>query len=673
MAIKKTRTVCTTCHGRCGAIVYSEGNKIIKVEGDPDHPASSGMMCSMGMAQAEMHESPDRLLYPMKRVGARGEGKWERISWDEAMDTIAAKSKEIIEKYGPKSIITGQGTGRTSNHWHMRMNGTMGHKGWGLCPTHVCLMPNLAPFALTFGFLATAWQDLSFVGNKSVVMWGFGVQGFRSVTKQCLDSAEQGAKLIIVDPRFIDAAINADMYLQIRPGTDGALALAIMHVLIRDGLYDKDFVDKWCYGFDHLAERVKEWTPERASDITWIPADKIEATAKMMGENRPCLLATSLGSGCMTTNAIQNGRAVACLQALLGGIDDHGGPLINNFWDVMLAPEMSLFKPEDMVEATLLGGEDYPLYKEFAASNVPIAVWRAITSEKPYPVKMLTLTASDPLMCYEDPQLIHEALVSKNLELFVAKDFFISESAKYADIILPTADWSERDTVDEEFRSNTVVSTQKAVDPPGECKDDWYFWREWGRRMNPELWPWKDEKEMVLWRMKTHYDWDFSWDEYLKEPYRETMWPGTYQDKPITERIYRKYEKGLLRSDGEPGFNTPTGRAELYCEALTRYGCDPLPDHVEPVVSVVDENVAKDYPLVLTTGARAYVFFHSAYTNIPAQRNIEPYPFVEIHPQDAKERGICEGDWVTIASPHGKISSKARITKGVGKGIISVP
>ena len=328
MATKVTRTICTTCHARCGALVHSDGNKIVRLEGDPNQPFSRGMFCSSGLSEKEIHEHQDRVIYPMKRVGPRGSGEWERITWDEAMDTMAKKTIEIKEKYGPESIITGQGTGRTWNHWHIRLNSTVGIEGWSMVPTHVCLMPHIVPNALTFGVFSPGFGDL--VNANTTIIWGASPISLRASIGVILDRKEQGGKLIVIDPRYTDIAKSADIFLRPRPGTDAALALALCHVLIKENLYNKEFVDKWCYGFDELAERVKDWTPERAAEITWIDAKDIVATARMLGENGPVAFYVGLGVGCMHTNSIQNGPRLG-LRAGAAGTHGCQGRSVNRY------------------------------------------------------------------------------------------------------------------------------------------------------------------------------------------------------------------------------------------------------------------------------------------------------------------------------------------------------
>ena len=662
MSEKVVRTICFDCHSKCGVLLHVRDNQIVKVEGDPNHPVSKGMVCCKGLSAQQIHAHPDRLKYPMRRVGPRGSGKWQEISWDEALDEIESKLREITGKYGEGAFIISQGTGRGWNHWHMRLNASFGLPGWGLCPVHICLMPNLLPTMFTYGYFS--FIDAADVRNaNTIVEWGInpltawpGLQA-----PDLIDAKTRGAKLIVIDPRFTDLAAKADIWLQVKPGSDGALALGLMHVLFKEELYDKEFVEKWTLGADKLAERVKEFPPSRVAEITWIPEEKIYETARTMARNRPTTATISLGV-CMHTNGMQNGRAIACLFALLGDLDAKGGLLSNKFWDVMLDPKITKMDPQRL--GKLLGDETKPLLTRAAGEAWPDAVWRAITTGKPYPVKGLLTVANEAPMCYENAKDIIAAL--SELEFYAVKDYFITPAARFADLVLPTAHWSERESADEELYSDPcpIVIPQKAVEPPGEAWCDWQFFLALGKRFKPEWWPWKDVREMWQFRLKEFYGIDLPWEELVKQAYFITYGGD--------KRVYKKYEKGLERPDGQPGFRTPSGRIELYCEAWASFGYDPLPDYQEPT-AYTNEAMIQKYPFILSTGGRLYPFYHSAWTQIPMQREIEPYPFVEMHPSAAKSLGIGDGDWVFVESPIGRVRAKARLTKGIDPRVVHIP
>ena len=671
MPIKKTRTVCTTCHARCGVFVYSDGDEIVKIEGDPDNPKSYGTICGAGMSQREIHNDTEgRLLYPMRRVGERGSGEWERITWDEALDTIASESRRIIDEYGPEAIVTGQGTGRTTNHWHCRLNSTLGLEGWSLVPTHVCLMPHILPNAISLGIFSPADGDLA--NSGTMVLWGQNPAMERGIMRRILDRQRDGGNLIVIDTRFQDMSKHADLAIQPRPGTDGALALGIIREVIANDWYDHEWIENWTYGFEDLRARVEEFTPERVAEICWIKPDQVRVAARMMGTQGPVGMMVGLGPGCMHTNAIQNGRAIACLQGLLGWIDVPGGVNVPVAFSVMLDDKITLWdsaKDPGRPDLFTFGGEKHPLYKSFGRSNDPNSVFKAMITGEPRPVKMFVAIADDPLLCYEDANLTYQAMTSPNLDLIVVKDFYLSPTAQLADIVLPTADWSERCTYDEELDGPFILAFDQAVPAPGECWDDWRFFLEWGKRMNPEQWPWANEKEMVLWRLKEFYGFDLTWEEFQAVPVRVVG-----MGEPGAEPVFKKYEKGLLRPDGQPGFPTVTGKIEFSSPAMAAFGYDPVPDYTEPAESPVSTpELAEEFPLIGSTGHRVYSFFHSAWTNVPAQRYFYPEPFAVVHPDDAARYGVTDGEWMTISSPRGKIISKALVSREAKEGCVFIP
>lgn len=662
------RTTCFDCHSKCGILVHVKDNQIVKVEGDPNHPVSRGMLCCKAFSAQEIHAHPDRLTYPLKRKGSRGSGEWERISWDEAYDTIYSEMIRIIDNFGAASFLVSQGTGRGTNHWHFRFDKTIGTGGFCLAPTHVCLMPNLLPTLHTFGFYSFI-DAADLLNGSCCVMWGIntftswaGVAGHR-----VLEAQRKGCKLIVVDPRYTELASKADIWLQPKPGSDSALALALIHIVVKEELYDQDFVEKWTYGFDEMAASVEEYTPEWASEITWIPAEKIYAAARMMASCRPTNVTSSLGSS-VHENGMHTGRAIANLMGILGDLDAKGGNQSNKSWDVMLDHEITLLSEETIENIKKLPGLDEKPFLAMAGQAWPHAVWENAKKRDnaPRPVKGIITIANDIPMCYEEAELSMDAL--SNLEFICVKDYFMNAMSHIADIVLPSSHWSEREGQhDEELLPEPCpfVMPQKAVDPPGECIDDWEFLLRLGKRFNAEEWPWENTREMHQWRLKTFYDVDKPWDELLKDPYIVTYGGD--------KRVYKKYEQGLERPDGQPGFRTPTGRVELYNKTYEHFGYGPLPKWQTP--SVYDNDaMANDYPLYLMSGGRVYPYYHSAWTNISSQRELAKDPYVELNPEAAKNRGINDGDWVEVSAPGDKkIIAKAVVTKAIDARCAHLP
>ncbi|MDR1713632.1 MAG: molybdopterin-dependent oxidoreductase, partial [Coriobacteriales bacterium] len=648
--------------------VHVDGNDITRVEGDPNHPVSRGMLCCKAFSAQQIHADPNRLAYPLKRKGPRGAGEWERISWSEAYDLIVENIKSIQAKYGPAAFLISQGTGRGSNHWHFRIDKTIGTGGFCLAPTHVCLMPNLLPTLHTFGFYSfTDAADI--LNGNCCVMWG--INAFTSwagtAGHQILEAKQRGCKLIVIDPRFTELASKADIWMQPKPGSDLAIALALLNVVIADKLYDADFCEKWTYGFDEMAESVKEYTPEWAESISWVPADTIRAAAHMMGECRPTNITSSLGSS-VHENGMHTGRAIANLMSILGDLDAKGGNLSNKSWDVMLAHEITLISEEVIENIKKLPGLDEKPLLAMAGQAWPHAVWENAKKrdDAPRPVRGIVTIANDIPMCYEEADNAMEGL--SNMDFICVKDYYMNAMSHIADLVLPSSHWSEREGQhDEEILSEPCpfVVPQKAVDPPGECIDDWEFILQLGKRFNEEEWPWANTREMHQWRLKTFYDVDKPWEQLLEEPYIITYGGD--------KRVYQKYAQGLERPDGGLGFRTPSGRVELYNNTYDHFGYGPLPKWQAP--SVYDnEAMAEQYPLYLMSGGRIYPYYHSAWTNIPMQREIAKDPYIELHPDAARARGISDGDWVRVKAPNDKqIVAKAVVTKAIDARCAHLP
>ena len=739
---KKVRTVCFDCHSKCGVILtVNDNDEIVRVEGDKNNPVNDGILCVKAFSAQEIHAHPDRLKYPLKRAGKRGEGKWERITWDEALDIIEKKIRETIEEYGPQSVIISQGTGRGSNHFLDRLNNTWngGGKVW---PTHVCLLPNLAQTHVTYGRMFHPHEACDYRNAGSIVMWGTNPIRSRQYSGlRIMDAKRNGSRVVVVDPVFRDIAAKADLWVPVRPGTDGALALGLTNLMFQSGKFlaaeemlttwtnapflvdnESDLVEggsdehyvvwdktadapaiwrpetedfdragvkpslmgafevtlkdgstKMCKtGLETYKDEVAAWTPEKVSAVTWAPVEKILEMFDIITnptDDKPSLLTAYLGACMMTSNALQSGRAITILQLLLNPpLDDKGGIYFNTFWEFMLDPKITAY---DRVPPKLrLGYDKHPMYTQvYGNANIPNDVWDAMLTGQPWPVKVMISVANDPLGCFENATKIHEALMSDVLELNVNMDYFMTPGAELADIVLPAAHWSERvGNFDEELYPEPCPFNipQKAVKAPGEAWDDWDFMRNLGKRFDPELWPWESSEEMQLWRLN-----EFHLIPNGKEPitdYEVAAKQGYFIEYGGESRTTRQHEKGLVK------FQTPTMRIEVYSEQMPSYGYDsPLPSYNEPFESPYSTpELYKEYDLCLTTGARDYAFYHSAWTNIAHQRILEPWPYIELNEEDARERQISEGEWLWVESLRGKIKAKARISKGVIKGAVSM-
>lgn len=652
------------CHGGCGVLLYTKDGRLVKVEGDPDNPHNQGRLCVRCLSLPDVVNHSDRLKFPMKRVGKRGEDKWQQISWDEAYDTIYQKFSDIKEKYGPESVIFAQGTGRDIPAYISRLAYAYGS------PHYMCLMSgDSCYFSRTEGMLITAgtfavmdcsqyfpdrYANPQWKVPETIIVWGnntvvSNADGFYG--HWLVDCMKRGSKLIVVDPRLTWLASRADVWLQIRPGTDAALAMGMLDTIIKEGLYDKKFVDEWTFGFDQLAERAAEYPVARVADITWIPEGKILAAARLFAKSKPAAIQWGFAVDSMV-ESFPTGRAISSLFLVTGNLDVPGG--------------MITVSPPYGVDSWV--GEWG--YGEFVSEEAksrrlgqrkisskwiqPDDVVETLQTDKPYPVRAAWIQANNPIACMgADPKRLYEGL--KKLEFVVVVDVFKTPTAvALADILLPVATYPERDGLRAVWYN--VGAINKATQF-GETKSDMEINLELGRRFNPKAWPWANVQEMFSDKLK---DAGVTFEE-LREH-------GGQKYPPFE---YLKYEKGLERPDGKPGFNTPSGKVELYSRFLEEIDLDPLPYFEEPTESPLSTpEVYQEYPLVLTTGARTWGFFHSEHRQIARLRALRPDPLVEIHPETAAKYGIRDGDWVWIENRRGRARSKAKITPIIDPRVI---
>ena len=653
MNLQTTRTyksACRMCHGGCGVLVHMVDGAVTRVTGDRESPLNKGLLCPKGMAGAEIVSNPDRLTHPMKRLGNRGDGRWARIAWDEAYDIIADKLERIIAENGPESIVIGTGTGRHHCNFVPRFANALGTPNW--CePGHAqCFFPRVNVARMTFGGLPVC-DYYGEVRPAGVLVWGHnplnsGPDGELPFHTARLMEAGK-TKYVVVDPRRTRIAERAAVWLQLRPGTDDALALAMIHVIIAEGLFDKDFVAKWTFGFDRLADHVRPFTPEWAAPITWVNADTIRAGARLFATTRPA----TLEWGCAiehTPNSIQTARAIAILPALTGNIDVPGGWVLGS---PVVAPVPSLAdNVPASVQAKRLGSQEFRVLGQAnvqPSAHIP-AVFRAMRTGEPYPVRAFLVFGNNPLLSYANSRLVFESL--QKVEFLTVMDLFMTPSAELADLVLPAASWLEVDAMPAfpYFAENAALVQQKLVQV-GECKQDEVVFAELARRMKLAVGT-EDPKAV--------YDAQLAGTGVTFDQLRErgALW------RPIT---YRKYERD--------GFKTQSGKIELYSLALEALGYAPLPYYAEPPESPVSApEVAKEFPYVLTSGARIMNFFTSEHRQLPKLRRSHRDPLVEMHPDTAGRHGIRDGDWVTIETLRGKIRQRARITDGIDARVINV-
>ncbi|EMS78147.1 molybdopterin-dependent oxidoreductase [Desulfotignum phosphitoxidans] len=728
------------CHGGCGVLVHVKDNKVIKVEGDPDHPWNQGRLCSRCLSMTQYMYHPDRLKTPLKRVGKKGEGKFAPISWDEAFDLIEEKMKKIREDHGPESVIFHQGTGRDIGGWISMLAYAYGSPNWMFGLSGIsCYTPRLMMMSITQGDFAVVdasqWHEKRYDDPKykipeTVTIWGQNLpatcpDGFFG--HWYVDLMKRGTQLMVIDPRCTWIASRAKLWLQLRPGTDAALALGFIHVILKENLWDKSFVEKWTNApflvmekdagplllreshiraggsdenfvvhdaasgdfvvwdsndqsykkpdtapsltgafsvtladgsaaavktvWTRYQENAAAYTPEKVSEITWVPADKIVQGARMYAKSAPSALHWGLPIDTIPST-IPTSQAINHLWCMTGNLDVPGGNAIARYaCDVVTYPYHSggaiLSLPEEVAKKRI-GMNDYGPIKDFRAWAQPDKVLEQIFSGDPYAIKGMWIQTANPIACTGmEPGKWRDAI--KKLDFTVCVDLFMTPTAMLCDVILPAASFLEKDSLKAWWVPLQAI--KKTVDV-GECKSDIEINLELSKRFMKDF-PYESVHDL--------FDSLLASSGMTYKDLQEKTWimpPDGHPSKP-----YSRHEKGLLRPDGKPGFRTPSGKVELYSSWLEKWELAPMPYHEEPPYSPVSTpDLFKKYPLILCTGRRMGPFFHSEHRQIPWLREQQKEPVLEIHPDTAEKLGIHNGEKVCVENWLGKITVTAMTT-----------
>ena len=646
------KTACRGCHGGCLYDITVEDGRVVKARPSKDGPLNRGRGCVKGMSIIEQMYHPQRLIYPQKRIGARGSGQWQRISWEEAYDTIAERMNCLIRAYGPECISALTGTGRQHLPYFFRMGNAIGTPNFSSAGGLICLGPRRTGAVMTGGLFAGV-DYFGPVRPGGILVWGANpaVSGADGELQWFIkDVAREGIPMVVVDPKPNELTRQAKYWLRIRPGTDGALALGILNILIQENLYDRDFVEHYTYGFDALRERCKEYDVERVARITDIPAAEILAAARWIGTTKPL----GLEQGCafeQSVNAMDTCRAIFMIPAITGNYDVPGGFVESmEIAPAGLPPCNEI--PAEIAAKGLTGG--YPFLKGDGMAH-PYLVLEAIKTEKPYKIRGMFIQANNTLISMADAQHTYDCL--KELDFLVYMDVFMNPTAELADIVLPAALWAEVDCLFcmPEFADRVLLSQQKCVQV-GECKSDEEFILELCRRAGWNY-GFTNQKDML--------------EGQIREMIRRRPELAGITVEQIREKGYlepeRTYENYKTR-----GFHTPTGKFEFWSTAMEQAGADPLPSWQEPPETPASNSVlSEEYPLILTTGSRQQPYFVSNNRQIRSLRKLEPFPIVTLHPATAEKNGIEEGDWVWIENQRGRITQKAHLDSGMAENVVN--
>ncbi len=637
--IRWVKTHCARMdHGGCGLLVGIRGNTIVEIKGDPDGYLNKGYTCFKGRVSADRLTHPDRLKHPLKRNGERGEGKWQRISWDQALDEIAENILKIKEKHGARAVGFGAGMPKGLEHLVLiRLANIFGspnvvgiqdvcHAGREVTGMHTCGFYPVADFHHPTQLMFFWGSNLSSTNEEGNI--------YSQVTAQL----KNGTKLIVVDPRKTELARRADLWLQLRPGTDQALALGIIHVMCEESLYDKAFVEKYTHGFEDLVQQARPYTPEKVEEITWLPADLVRRAARMYAAAKPASL--QWGNAIEhDINVFDAARVLACLMAISGNLEVPGGNVnaleprimgLAKFVRADLIPD----KRKDMI------GAHYGTIPRLMTT--PPSLFRgAVLEGKPYPVRGYYGMCTNPMVAWADSRVTYETF--KSLDFAAVAEIFMTPTAAMADIVLPVAHQYEMNDIGHYgIGHGMILARPKVVDPPGECWPDMKILNELGKRVSPpELWH------------ENH-------EEFLEDLVR----PAGLTYHEFVEKGYLKGPDSV-RTYETKGFQTPTGKVELRLSTAEKFKLKPLPEFTG-----FPEEDDPDYPL-LVISAKSRYYLHSSYRWITKLREKRPHPLVEIHPDTAARYGIADGDEVVIETKYGAITQRACVTDIIHPRVVS--
>jgi len=599
-----------------------------------------------------MTYDPERLRYPLRSRG----GMWERITWDQALSTIADRLERVKKEHGAHALAVYQGRALLQfirDGWVQRFMDLYGTPNL-VRNEHMCAVPNQIGERLTYGQPAV-FYSFDPERTKCVVLWGSNPKTSHLPTQwaEMLRATRHGCKLIVVDPRRTEPAERADIHAQLRYGTDAALALGMIYVILEEALHDAPFVARWTHGFDELREAVRSFTPERVEEVTGVPAETVTEIARVYASTEPAYLdaGNALEHHSNSRYAV---RAVSILRAITGNLDVPGGHL--------LAPSLPLkdlrLKGQRPDGLSPLGRRAYPILVDTADFVPGDVLMRAVLEDNPYPIRAMIMGGGNPLLTWPNTARLRESL--KQLDFLVVADLYMTETAKAADIVLPMADPFERTQLIAasgyfgDDRPPNYVMLRKQIKDPGERRSDWWFWTRLAQTMGYERhFPWIDVLDAIDYQLRPL---GICVGDLEKEG------GGLYWGDPPS---YRSYEKN--------GFRTPTGKVELASTTLKAFGFRATPTYEEPAESPERPgDLPEAFPLILNAGRRVVGYTHSRHRTLPSLRNREPRPCAEIHPRTAAEYGIGDGDLMVVESPRGAIQVVARLTDRMPVGAVSL-
>jgi anaerobic selenocysteine-containing dehydrogenase len=639
MSSTQVRATCPhDCPDTCALLVTVEDGVATEVKGDPDHPTTAGVLCTKVSRYTERTYSPDRLLYPMRRVGKKGEGKFERISWDQALDEIAARLKPLAATE-PEAILPYSYAGTMGLVQGDSMSSRFFHKiGASLLDRTICATAGATGYKYTIG--ASIGTDIEqFQNARLIIIWGGNpIASNLHFWTRAQEAKRNGARLIAIDPYRSLTAEKCHQHIAVLPGTDAALALGLMHILVRDDLLDHDYIADYTVGFEELRQRVAEWTPARVAATCGITAEEVEGLAREYGETakRGDPVAIRMNYGLQRVHgggmAVRN---IACLPALVGawrhaagGVQLSSSGTFKKNLAVLQRPDLLARQPRTINMSTI--GDDLlrPASPEFGPQ-----------------VKAVIVYNSNPLAVAPDSSKVQAGFAREDL-FTVVLEHFQTDTADYADIVLPATTQLEHTDAHSAYGHLYMMANNPAIAPMGESKPNTEIFRLLAARMGFDDPCFHDSDDALASVAFVQFDW-----ESLKQKGWQKL---EVPDAPFACG----------------NFPTPSGKCEFYSESMKKDGLDPLPNYIPNYESAASApDLAAKYPLAMISPP-ARNFLNSTFVNVQSLRATEGEPHLDISPDDAATRDINHGDMVRIFNDRGSFVCKARVTPKARKGLV---
>jgi len=663
------RAICANCDIQClTSVEVPESGKVgeARVKALDPRPFHADI-CIKGINAPQGFAHEKRILYPLRRKGERGAGEWEQVSWDAALDEIAARLSRIVDRYGPEALAVSSSPALLQNDSGMtrRFMNLLGTPNY-ISGVAVCMGNTSAVNRMVYGWFP--WPD--FENTDCIVLFGHDPKphSWTFIYNNIRRAQQRGAKLIVVDPRKSENAKRADLWLQLEPGTDAALCFGLVKVIMDEGLYDKDFVENWTVGFEELRERVAEFPLERVSAITGVASELIVKAARMYAAGRSVIPWTPITD--QQRNSTSAIRLHATLRAICGNLDVQGGEGLQGFHgSIVSETELELHdRLPEAKRALQLGAEKHPVFTyrgmeplreptkkvwgsewiNFVYGNYmahPSHVFRAMADGVPYPVKAFFYLANNPLLSFPNMKETYRGMM--NQDLLVAFEQFRSPSAQLADFILPGDSWLERPALLDGYGWHAIYRFgQKVVEPPGECRSSYDFWKGLAGRMGlGDHFPWASLEDLYDFRLG-----DIGGFESVAEN------AFVHISGPLESK---KYEK--------TGFATPSGKVELKSSVLEGFGFDSLP-YWRP-----DPEPNPEFPIKMFVGVREDEYFQTGHRHIEKLRRRNPEPRFFVSPIDAMNAKLVHGGWAEVVTTIGSVKARVEIQDEMPVGVVRVP